>query len=75
MVFSTIDHGQSPGDLSGNYPAPIHIRNGVWIGSHATILPGVAVGYNAIIAAGAVVTKDIPISQVPAKNIKCIDNE
>ncbi|WP_278853885.1 DapH/DapD/GlmU-related protein, partial [Thomasclavelia spiroformis] len=46
----------------------------VWIGSHATILPGVTIGDNAIVAAGAVVTKDVPantvVGGVPAKIIK-----
>ena len=48
----------------------------MWIGSHATILPGVTVGDNAIIAAGAVVNKDVPAEAVsggvPAKVIKYI---
>ena len=60
VVFATINHGQKPEDRSSNYPAPIHIGNGVWIGSHATILPGVTVGDNAVIAAGAVVNRDVP---------------
>ena len=54
--------------------APIHIGNRVWIGAHATILAGVTVGENSIIAAGAVVTKDVPantiVGGVPAKIIK-----
>src|SRR5690349_6015545 len=38
----------------------IHIKRNVWIGAAATILPGVTVGENSIVAAGAVVTKDVP---------------
>ena len=45
-------------------PAPIAIGKNVWIGSHATILPGVRVGDNAVVAAGAVVTKDVPANAV-----------
>ena len=79
VVFATINHGQRPDDRSSNYPLPIHIGNGVWIGSHATILPGVTVGDNAVIAAGAVVNKDVPkgavVGGVPAKVIKYIDRE
>ena len=76
VVFATINHGQRPEERGSNFPAPIHIGNGVWIGSHATILPGVTVGDNAIIAAGAVVNKDVPAEAVaggvPAKVIKYI---
>ena len=77
VVFATINHGQSPDARSDNIPSPIHIGNKVWIGSHATILPGVTIGDNAIIAAGAVVTKDVPANTVaggvPAKIIKNIE--
>lgn len=40
--------------------APITIGDDVWIGASATILPGVTIGNEAIIAAGAVVSKDVP---------------
>lgn len=56
---------------------PVVIRRKAWIGAGAIILPGVTVGENAIVAAGAVVTKNVPdnaiIAGVPAKvsrNIK-----
>jgi len=60
---------------------PITIWNTVWIGAGASILPGVTIGDNAIIAAGAVVTKDVArntlVGGVPAKLIKEIpfDND
>lgn len=41
---------------------PIIIGNRVWIGAGATILPGVTIGDEAVIAAGAIVTKDVPDS-------------
>lgn len=54
--------------------SPITIGNHVWIGARATILKGVAIGDGAIIAAGAVVTKDVPpatlVAGVPAKTIR-----
>jgi acetyltransferase-like isoleucine patch superfamily enzyme len=40
--------------------APITIGNGAWIGAKAIILPGVTIGSRALVAAGAVVTKDVP---------------
>lgn len=53
---------------------PIKIGNHVWIGTRVTILKGVTIGDNAIIAAGSVVTKDVPnntiVAGVPAKIIK-----
>lgn len=53
---------------------PVTIGNDVWIGGNVTILPGVTIGDRAVIAAGAVVTKDIPANTVaggvPAKVIK-----
>ncbi|MBL6448488.1 sugar O-acetyltransferase [Fulvivirga sp. 29W222] len=57
-------------------PDAVVIRRNVWIGAGATILPGVTVGENAVIAAGAVVTKDVPantvVGGIPAKQIKII---
>ncbi|HEY5893168.1 MAG TPA: acyltransferase [Chthoniobacterales bacterium] len=47
---------------------PVHIGNNVWIGMNATILKGVTIGDNAIVAAGAVVTKDVPANTVVAGN-------
>ena len=56
------------------YTLPIKVGNHVWIGMNATILKGVTVGDGAIIAAGAVVTRDVPaeslVGGVPAKVIK-----
>lgn len=55
---------------------PVHIKRNAWIGARATILPGVTVGENAVVAAGAVVSKDVPdnvvVGGVPAKIIKML---
>ncbi|MDE7056003.1 MAG: sugar O-acetyltransferase [Lactobacillus sp.] len=52
----------------------VHLEKNVWIGAGAKILPGVTVGENSIVAAGAVVTKSVPknsiVAGVPAKIIK-----
>lgn len=77
VVLATLNHGLSPDGRHTNYPAPIVIGKNVWIGSNATVLQGVTIGDNAVIAAGAVVTKDVPenavMGGVPAKIIKTID--
>ena len=65
--------------LGGNQYKPVTIGNDVWIGANCTILPGVTIGNNVVVAAGAVVTKDVPdncvVGGVPAKIIKEIEND
>lgn len=60
-------------------PQPIHIKKNVWIGAGATILQGVTIGENAIVAAGAVVTKDVPdnviVGGIPATIIKTLNDD
>jgi hypothetical protein len=79
VVFATLNHGIAPEDRVHTYPAPIVLGKNVWVGSNATILQGVTVGDNAIIAAGAVVTKDVPadtiVGGVPAKVIRGINEK
>lgn len=65
--------------LSKIYPpqtSPIIIGDNVWIGANATILPGVSIGDESVVAAGALVNKDVPprtvVAGVPAKVIKKI---
>ncbi len=57
-----------------DYQSPPYIGNDVWIGSNAVLLQGVNIGDGAVVAAGAVVTKDVPpyaiVAGVPAKVIK-----
>lgn len=54
----------------------VTIKRNAWIGANATILPGVTIGENSIVAAGAVVTKDVPsntiVGGVPARELKNI---
>ncbi|MCX4388197.1 DapH/DapD/GlmU-related protein [Micromonospora peucetia] len=60
-TFITVGHPVDPeerrGWLSG---APIDVAENVWIGAGATILPGVSIGRDAVVAAGAVVAEDVP---------------
>nr|WP_294947594.1 sugar O-acetyltransferase [uncultured Mucilaginibacter sp.] len=73
----TENHPADPGERRSLTTKPIVIRRNAWIGANATILPGVTIGENAIVAAGAVVSKDVPansvVGGVPAKFIKAID--
>ena len=77
VVLATLDHDIDPEKRNLLYPAPIHIGNKVWIGSGAIITRGVTIGDNSVIAAGAVVTSDVPenviVGGVPAKVIKSIN--
>ena len=76
VVFATLNHGLVPEDRAFTYPAPIVLERNVWVGSNATILQGVTIGENAVVAAGAVVTRDVPantiVGGVPAKFIRKI---
>jgi len=69
-------HPISPNERSSLVPGHIHIKKNAWIGAGATILPGVTIGENSVVAAGAVVSKDVPantvVGGVPAKTIKTI---
>ena len=65
----TAGHRLEPESRSADvYGLPITIGNDVWIGGHSTILPGVTIGDGAIIAAGSVVTKDVPPRSLVAGN-------
>ncbi len=79
VVLATINHDLIPGNGRKNHYAPIKLGKNVWIGSNATVLPGVTVGDWAVIAAGAVVTKDVPpytvVGGTPAKFIKKVKDE
>lgn len=72
----TENHPLDPTERRALICKPIVIRRNAWIGAAATILPGVTVGENAVVAAGAVVSKDVPantvVGGIPAKHIKNI---
>lgn len=70
-------HPVSPENRHSLVSKSIHIRKNAWIGAGATILQGVTIGENAIVAAGAVVSKDVPantiVGGIPARIIKNIE--
>lgn len=77
VVLATLNHGFEPARRKDLLPAPIVIGRKVWIGSNATVLPGVTIGDHSIVAAGAVVNRDVPpdviVGGVPAKVIKHLE--
>lgn len=76
VVIATVNHDLDPVNNRKNHYAPVKIGNHVWIGSNATILPGITIGEWAVVATGAVVTKDVPeltvAGGVSAKVLKTI---
>lgn len=77
VVFATLNHDVRPAHRASTSPAPIVLGKNVWVGSNSTILQGVTIGDNSIVAAGAVVTRDVPdnviAGGVPARVIKTIE--
>ncbi|WP_313822860.1 DapH/DapD/GlmU-related protein [Citricoccus sp.] len=78
-VIATLNHALDPERRLDMHPAPVVIGTNVWIGSNATILPGVTIGDNAVVAAAAVVTKDVPADSVvlgsPARVVRSVTGE
>lgn len=68
VTFITTHHTLGPpGHRAGTQMAvPIAVSDGAWIGANVTILPGVTIGPDAVVAAGAVVTRDVPASALVA---------
>lgn len=77
-LITTVNHPLSPKERHAHIgqAQPVTIGRDVWIGANCTILLGVAVGNNVVIAAGAVVTKNVPdncvVGGIPAQKIKDI---
>ncbi len=75
-TICTVNHSKEAARRGDMTCSPVRIGNRVWVGANVTILPGVSIGDGAIIAAGAVVTRDVEagtvVGGVPAKFIKQI---
>ena len=76
VVISSVTHNLNANERSGQIGKRVVIENGAWICAGAIILPGVKIGEGAVVAAGAVVNKDVEpytvVGGIPAKFIKKI---
>lgn len=68
VILATINHDYDPDKRGIMHLAPIVLKEKTWIGSHSTILPGVTIGENSIVAAGSVVTKDVKANTIVGGN-------
>lgn len=79
VSFETLGHGlvYVPGKGRGRTSAPIVVEDEVWICAGATIIGGVTIGRGSVVAAGAVVTRDVPpgvlVGGIPARVIRGLD--
>lgn len=77
VIVATLNHRFKPEERAICDAAPVRIGKGAWIGSNACLLAGVTIGDYAVVAAGAIVTKDVPamtiVGGVPAKPLKRIN--
>ena len=78
-LFSTAGHPVDAGlrNAGLEFALPITVGDDVWLGANALIMPGVTIGSGSVVAAGAIVTKDVPpytiVGGNPAKIIKYRD--
>ena len=75
-VMATLNHDISPDRRTDMHPAPITIGRNVWIGANVTVLPGVIIGDESVVAAASVVTKDVPEGSIvvgsPARVVRSV---
>jgi maltose O-acetyltransferase len=80
VMLLTVDHelGESGQRCGRRVYRAICIEDGAWIGSRAVILPGVRIGKGSVVAAGAVVTRNVPphalVAGVPARLVRDLEN-
>jgi maltose O-acetyltransferase len=80
VALITVDHefGEPEQRCGSRVFRAIRIEDGVWIGSRVVVLPGVRIGKGSVVAAGAVVTRDVPphvlVGGVPAKWVRDLED-
>lgn len=76
VVFATLNHPLDPARRADVTPFPITLGRNVWIGANVTILPGVSIGDDAVVAAASVVTRDVPAGALvmgsPARVVRSV---
>jgi acetyltransferase-like isoleucine patch superfamily enzyme len=79
LITGAHEIGNPTNRLGVLMPQPIVIEDGVWLGARCTVLPGVTVGRGAVVAAGAVVAKDVEpnalVGGVPARVLRFLDDD
>lgn len=79
VLTSSHEIGSSYNRVGTLHALPVKIDDGVWLGARCTIMPGVTIQHGAVVAAGAVVTKDVPantvVGGVPARVIRSLNDE
>ena len=80
-LFLTVEHaiGNATHRAGDTAPAPVRVGRGAWLGARVTLLPGISVGDGAVVAAGSVVTRDVPsnvlAAGVPARTVRPLDDD
>src|SRR5699024_4719688 len=79
VVLTTINHDYNPLNRGTMHLEPIVLKKRVWIGSNSTVVPGVTIGENSIVAAGSVVNKDVApntiVGGVPARFVSNLEDK
>lgn len=77
-LIATLNHDLAPTRRGDMHPGRVVIGRNVWIGANVTILPGVTIGDDAVVAAASVVTKDVPARALvvgsPARVIRMVED-
>lgn len=81
VTFLTVGHRIGPSSRrAGAFDIrPVTVEDGAWIGANVTVLPGVRIGAGAVVAAGAVVTQNVPpntlVAGIPARVKRALDRD
>ncbi|MBF7114270.1 DapH/DapD/GlmU-related protein [Pediococcus pentosaceus] len=78
VTIASVNHRLEPSERRNLDLDSVCIHNNAWLGANVMVTPGVIIGENAVVAAGAVVTRDVPpnavVAGIPARVIKVIKN-